>query len=84
MEEDWPGEHCEEFDKGMDLSARSGVYVNFGSSLEFSEPYSVILSHNRDDTTYNIRFLEGSTELMDFQKTVLGTIRCYTSVFTKQ
>lgn len=35
----------------------SGVYVNFGSSLEFSETYLVILSHSRNNITYDIRFL---------------------------
>lgn len=39
--------------EGMDLSDSSGVYVNFGSLLELSEPYLVILSHSRDNITYN-------------------------------
>lgn len=37
----------------MDLSDSSGVYVNFGTLLELSEPYLVILSHSRDNITYN-------------------------------
>lgn len=39
--------------EGMDLNDSSGVYVNFGSLLELSEPYLVILSHSRDNITYN-------------------------------
>lgn len=55
--------------------------VNSDSLLEFSEPYSVILSYNRNSITYNPGGLEESNELTDGQKTVPVTIKYYTSVF---
>lgn len=57
--------------QSLDVSNSASARVNSDHSLEFSEPYLIIRSHKRDNTTSNLGCLEGSAELKDVQKTVL-------------
>lgn len=63
------------------MSNSASARVNSDYSLEFSEPYLIIRSHKRDNTTFNLGCLEGSAELKGCSENSFVTLKCDTCVF---